>query len=311
MLGLRDRLPPANSLVVFEAAARHLSFTRAAEELRVSQAAVSRQIQLIEDHFGVPLFRRLYRAVELTPEGQTLQSAVAVGLEHIARGADEIRSLRDGADITISCSVTFASYWLMSRIAKFRAEFPDVDIRLVASAKVKDLAITGIDFAVRYGRGSWPNVTADYMFGNEIFPACAPRYLETHGPLDTFSDLTKATLLHLTQFDRNWVTWESWFETFGVTEPPQDRGLFFDNYVILIHAAVRGEGVALCGRRLAEDLIERGELVRPLDAALRSDYSFHLLRPEKQPLKPHTARFRDWLLAEARGSRPDKARHPS
>ncbi len=299
---LRDRLPPANSLVVFEAVARHLSFTRAAQELRVTQAAVSRQIQLIEAHFGVPLFRRLYRAIELTPQGQEFRNAVAIGLEHIAKGADEIRGEGDGADITISCSVTFASYWLMSRIAKFRAEFPEVDIRLVASAKVRDLATTSIDFAVRYGRGTWPHVTADYMFGNEIFPACAPRYLKEHGPLGTFADLRKSTLLHLTQFDRNWVTWESWFAKFGVTEPPEDRGLFFDNYVILIHAAVRGEGVALCGRRLAEDLIERGELVRPLDAALRSDYSFYLLRPASQPLRPHAVRFRDWLLAEARGS---------
>ncbi|MDH3659010.1 MAG: transcriptional regulator GcvA [Alphaproteobacteria bacterium] len=303
---LRDRLPPANSLIAFEAVARHQSFTRAADELRVTQAAISRQIRLIEGHLGVRLFKRLYRAIELTPEGQALKNAVAFGLEHIARGVDEIKSQQDGADITISCSVTFASYWLMARIAKFRAEFPDVDVRLVATAKMRDLAVTGIDFAVRYGRGDWPDLTADLMFGNEVFPACAPRYLarhlECHGRLETCSDLANATLLHLTKFDRNWVTWETWFKHFGRTETPTSKGLFFDNYMILIHAAVRGEGVALCGRRLAEDLIENGELVRPLDAALQSDSSFYLLRPENRPLKPHTARFRDWLLAQARGS---------
>ena len=306
---LRDRLPPANSLLVFEAVARHLSFTHAAEELRVTQAAVSRQIQLIEDDLGAQLFKRLYRAIELTPEGQALRNAVSIGLEHIARGADEIRSERDGPDITISCSVTFASYWLMSRIAKFRAEFPDLDVRLLVAAKVRDLAVTGIDFAVRYGRGAWPNVTSDHLFGNEIFPACAPRYVEENGPFDNLSDLANATLLHLTQFDRNWVTWDSWFRNFGLTEAPRNKGLFFDNYMILIHAAVRGEGVALCGQRLAEELIERGELIRPLDAALESDYSFYLLRPENRALTPLTSRFRNWLLAEAQGSR--KSASPS
>ena len=305
MQRLRDRLPPANSLVVYECAARHLSFTRAAEELRVTQAAVSRQVQLLEAHLGVRLFERRHRAIELTPQGQHFQQAVSIGLAHVASAADELRRELDTADVTISSSVTFASYWLMSRIAKFRAQFPEVDVRLVASAKARDLATTGIDLAIRYGRGEWPGAVADKMFENEIFPVCAPSYLGERAPLERLSDLDQATLLHLTQYDRNWVTWETWFREFGLGEPPRGRGLFFDNYMILLHAAVRGEGVALCGGRLAEDLIARGELVRPIDASLHSEFSFYLLHPAGRPLRPDAARFRDWLLSEAQGNGGD------
>ena len=297
---LRDRLPPANSLVVFEAVGRHLSFTLAAKELRVSQAAVSRQVQILEERFGTPLFNRLYRAIELTPQGRDFHEAVTIGLGHIASAADEVQREQDRADIAVSSSVTFASYWLMSRIAKFRAQFPDVDIRLVASAKVQDLAATGVDLAVRYGSGAWPNVTADLMFGNEIFPVCAPLYLKRHEPLNRLTDLTGADLLHLAQFDRNWVTWETWLGAFGLAPPAARKKLLFDNYMLLLHAAVRGEGVALCGGRLAEDLIERGELVKPIDAALPSEFSFYLLHPAHQTLRPQVAQFRKWLLAEAR-----------
>jgi LysR family transcriptional regulator, glycine cleavage system transcriptional activator len=196
--------------------------------------------------------------------------------------------------------VTFASYWLMSRIANYRANFPDVDLHLVATAKTRDITRSGIDLAIRYGRGEWPGLKAHYLFDNDIFPVCAPRYLEQHGPVDTLARLKKATRLHLVQFDRNWVTWASWFSEFGVDEPEGEAGLSFDNYMLLIHAAIRGEGVALCGGRLAEDLIARGELVRTLNSAIRSDRSFYLLEPEGLPARPSVRHFRDWLLGEAR-----------
>jgi len=301
MRTLRDRLPPLNSLVVFEVVARRLSFTDGAEELSVTQAAVSRQIRLLEDHIGAPLFKRLHRAIELTPKGKEFQKAITIGLEHIAHASDDIRIKSDGADITISSSVTFASYWLMSRIARFRAEFPDVDIRLVASAKVRDLGASGVDLAVRYGVGTWDNVIAEHMFGNDIFPVCSPTYLQDHGGLKEPSDLKKATLLKLNRSDRNWVRWGTWLRHFGVDDTPRGPTLYFDHYMLLIHAAVRGEGVALCGGRLAEDLIERGELIRPMDVALKSDYSFYLLRSSSQPLRAHATRFRAWLMSEAKG----------
>ena len=295
MLGLRSKLPPPNSLVMFEAAARHLNFTKAAKELHVTQAAVSRQIQLLEDHLGVELFRRLPRDLQLTPAGHRFHGAVTMGLEHIANTAAELRRMRRGDEVTISTSVTFASYWLMSRVAKFRATNPEVELRLVASAPVSDLAAAGIDLAVRYGKGGWPGVEAIHLMDNEVFPVCAPGYLKERtlvGP----ADLLGETLLHLLEYDRNWVTWDAWLRAVGVDQPAVKRGLQFDNYLVLIQAALDGQGMALGGGRLADDLLARGALVRPIDTTLRSDRGFYLLLPSGVPPSEPVVRFRDWIL---------------
>lgn len=307
MSRLRDRVPPANSLIVFEAVARHQSFTKAAAELQVSQAAVSRQIQLMESYLGVRLFERHYRAIELTRQGTMMANAVSMSLSHIAHVTDDIRQQTSvDADIVISSSVSFASYWLMSRIAKFRAQFPNVNVHLVAYAKLRDLSSTGLNFAVRFGKGTWEGVSADLMFGNEIFPVCSPRYLEKYGPINGPEDLHDATLLTLSRFDLNWTTWEDWFKVYGSELCGNTNRLPFDSYLLLISAAIRGDGIALCGERIAEDLIGNGELVRPFDASLSSDFSFYLLRPADVELRPMQAQFRDWLLAEARSTSVNK-----
>jgi LysR family glycine cleavage system transcriptional activator len=295
---LRDDLPPPNSLVTFEAAARHLSFTAAAKELLVTQAAVSRQIRVLEDHLGIDLFRREHRALALTPGGERLFLSVSHGLGQIASVAADIRREKSSIDVTIASSVTFASYWLMSRIAQYRAHFPEVDIELVASARSRQLTGSNVDLAIRYGNGQWPGQRAHYLFDNAVFPVCAPAYLERHGPLATLVDLKTARLLQLAKYDRNWVTWANWFEAFDLGEPP--RGVEFDNYMVLIHAALRGEGVALCGGRLAEELMLRHDLARPIDSALRSDFTFFLVEPADRELSAPVRQFREWLLAEAR-----------
>ena len=299
MLKIKDRLPPANSLIVFEAVARHESFTKAAQELSVSQAAVSRQIQIAEEALRIKLFERHHRRIRLTAHGQTLYNSVTMGLGHMARTCDELRAEIDHADILISSSVSFASYWLMSRIAKFRAQFPDYDVRLVAAAKVRDMAAIGVDFVVRYGKGGWPNAEADHMFGNEIFPVCSQEYLERHGPFEDVDDLERATLLKLSQADNNWTRWKDWFDAFNAEYPVNANVLRFDSYMLLIHAAIRGEGIALCGRRFAEDLIKDKELVRPINVSLKSENAFYLLRPSGRTMSAKKAQFREWLLAEA------------
>ena len=301
MVSLRAKLPPPNALVTFEAAARHRNFTRAAAELGVTQAAVSRQIRSLEDHLGVPVFRRAPKGLQLTRDGQRLFQAVTMGLEHIATTAADIRRVRGDAEVTVSTSVTFASYWLMSRVAKFRAAFPDVELRLVASAPVANMAVAGIDLAVRYGNGRWPGVGATHLLDNEVFPGCTPGYLEGRPPLKEPADLLGETLLNLVEYDRNWVTWEAWLREFGVAEKPARRGPQFDNYLILIQAALGGQGIALGGGRLADDFLASGALVRPIAATLRSDSAFYLLVPREVPLSEPAAKFRDWVLAEATG----------
>jgi LysR family glycine cleavage system transcriptional activator len=296
---LRRKLPPVNSLVVFEAAGRHLNFTRAAEELALTQSAVSRQIQLLEEHLGAALFQRQGRGLHLTRDGVRLHRAVTMGLGHVADVAVDIRRHRGPGELTVASSVSFASYWLVARLAKFRAANPDVELRLVASTRIPDLVAAGVDVAIRYGNGRWEGVEAIRIFDNEIWPVCAPRYLEGRPRLREPADLLDETLLHLGQFDRNWVTWPAWLKSHGIDAAPRKRGLEFDNYLVLLQAALRGEGIALCGERLAEDFIARGDLIRPLDAALRSDRSFYLLHTAGVPLTPSAQRFKEWLLAEA------------
>jgi len=302
MVGLRAKLPPANSLVVFEAAARLLNFTRAAQELSVTQAAVSRQIQILEDHLGTTLFQRIPRALKLTPPGLHLYKSVTMSLEHIANTVADIKRVGPRADVTVATSVTFASYWLMAHIHKFRAVNPDLELKVVASAPVSNLSAAGIDLAVRYGSGRWPGVEAIHLLDNEIFPVCAPSYLEGRKPLRRPRDLLDEVLLHLVEYDRNWVTWEAWLRHFGAPWKPGKKGLEFDNYLVLIQAAIDGQGIALGGQRLAEDFISRGALVRPIGATLRSTRGFYLLVPLDAPLSKPARLFRDWIVAEAKGS---------
>ncbi|MGE5766885.1 MAG: LysR substrate-binding domain-containing protein [Bacteroidota bacterium] len=300
MATLRGRLPPANSLVTFEAAARHLNFTRAAEELAVTQAAVSRQVQLLEVNLGTALFDRRPRGLALTAAGQRLHAAVTMGLGHIATTAADLRRVRRAGELTVSTSVTFANYWLMSRVAKFRAAHPDIQLRLVASAPVRDLTASGIDLAVRYGRGCWAGAEAVHLLDNHVFPVCAPAYMARRRPLQSVTDLLEETLLHLVEYDRNWVTWEAWLGAMGVTAPPRGPSLEFDNYLVLTQAVLDGQGIALGGGRLAEDFLARGVLIRPIEAMLRSEQSFYLLIPSDQPLSAQARAFRDWILVEAK-----------
>ena len=299
MAQLRRRLPPVNSLVVLEAAGRHLNFTRAGEDLALTQSAVSRQIQLLEQHLGAAMFQRQGRHLQLTRDGARLHRAVTMGLDHIADVAVDIRRHRGTGELTVATSVTFASYWLMARLAQFRARHPEVELRLVASTKLHDLVAAGVDIAIRYGSGDWEGLEAIRIFDNEIWPVCAPAYLAGRNSLCRVESLLDETLLHLGQFDRNWVTWQAWLAAQGVRTAPRKRGLEFDNYLVLLQAAVRGEGIALCGGRLAEDFIARGDLVRPIEATLRSDRAFYVLWPKNTHLTEAARKFRDWLVQEA------------
>ncbi len=305
MTSLRVRLPPANCLVAFEAAARQLNFTRAARELNVTQAAVSHQIQVLEGHLGLKVFDRQPRGLALTAEGFRLQKAVTMGLEHIAATVEDITRVRNPKELTVSTSVTFANYWLMSRISKFRAKHPDVDLRMVASAPIRNLAAEGIDVAVRYGSGDWPRVNAVHLFDNEVFPVCSPGYLKKRGKIRDLKALLDETLIHLIEPDRNWVTWSSWFGAMGVAGKPTTRGLEFDNYLVLIQAVLDGQGIALGGGRLAENFLAQGLLVRPAEATLRTEGAFYVLTPTEVPLREPAKRFREWILSEASDERPD------
>ena len=299
MSSLRDKLPPLGTFLAFEAAARHLSFTLAAEELGVSQAAVSRQIRSLEDHLGTPMFRRLHRAVRLTPAGDRLQAALTMGLGHIAETVEGLRRSRSASEVVVCTTIAFAAFWLMPRIGRFHSAEPDVELKLIAAEQMVNLGAEGIDLGVRYGDGNWPDVTAVRMFDDEIFPVCSRGYLKGRPPLKTPTDLLGETLLHQEVADRTWIPWRAWLERVGIEPPRKLPGPTFNNHVILIQACQDGQGIALGWRRLAEPLIKSGALVRPIEVSFRPSEAFYLVAPRSGAHSPEGATFRDWILAEA------------
>lgn len=299
MHNLRQTLPSANTLVVFEAAARCMSFTRAAGELGVSQAAVSRQIQALEAQLGRALFHRLHRALRLTPEGERLHAAVAMGLGHIAETVRGLRLAGAEARVTVSATVAFAAFWLMPRIGRFYAAHPGVEVRLLASDTPVDPRVEAVDVALRYGLGRWPDLDAALLFDEEIFPVCGPAYLDGRTDLAGPADLLDRTLLHTEVIEPTWLGWPDWLRAMDVVPPAKLPGPRFNSYTLVVQAAQAGQGMALGWHRLVAQMIEAGTLLRALPDALPARESYYLVVPEAAALSAEAAAFRDWLLAEA------------
>lgn len=303
MDSLRKRLPPAKALVVFEATARHLSFTRAAEELHLTQAAVSRQIRLLEQNLGVLLFNRDKRAVYLTPEGERLKRTVAMALGHIAETAVALRQIHNVPHINLHTTTAFGALWLMRRIGRFRAAFPDIQLRLVSSDDEIDLRGGNIDLSISYGKGEcdWPGVDATPVLGDELFPVCSPGFRSRLPGRFGIGDLPGQPLLHLESASPTWMSWPAWFRCMDVDPEGHGRsGTSFNNYLVVLQAAQEGQGIALGWRQLVQPLLEGGQLVRPIPESLEADSAYYLLiRPGSLALRPELRTVHDWLLQEA------------
>ena len=298
---LVTRLPSPSALLTFEAAARQGSFTRAAGELNVTQAAVSRQIRNLETRLGVRLFDRGHRAVSLTAQGKELHAAVTMGLEHIARTVAEIQASarREQRDVTVAATNAVSAFWLMPRLTTFRATNPSISIRVVSQDRFAEVGSEASDIAVRYGDGRWPGVVARRLFADEIFPVCSPGFAQSRPELTTPGDLVSQPLLALDAPEPIWIDWDTWFARQGIADQGRQNRLRFTNYTILIQAALEGQGVALGWSRLVADLVDRGHLVRPIGASMTSDHAYHLVWSERKPLEKPVRRLRDWLLREA------------
>ena len=237
------RLPPLNALRAFEAAARHLSFTRAASELNVTQAAISHQIKALEDHLGLSLFRRLNRALMLTEQGQTLFPAVRDALDRLAEAAARLRAREAGGTLTVSTLPSFAVKWLVPRMSHFQDRHPDIDLRISAKEYLVDFARDGIDVAIRFGRGEWPGVRVEWMADEALTPVCSPVLLSG---LRSPGDLAHATLLHEDMLPLgSFPTWETWLAAAGVDGVDASRGPRFSHTHLMLQAAMDGRGVAL------------------------------------------------------------------
>ncbi len=299
MQSLRSRLPPVNSLVTFEASARHLSFTRAGQELGVSREAVSRQIRILESYLGLKLFARRHRALDLTQAGEEFHSVVRQSLGDIARTAGALQRARRPAKVTVAATVALATYWLTPLLPRFRAAHPDAEIRVVVSDMPGDMAAGGIDVGLRYGEGNWPGVEASHLFDVTSFPLCSPRYIEANPPITQPSDFVDHTLLNLDGPPHAMEDWNWWLEGCGVRRSGSLHILGFDSYATVLQAALDGQGIALGFSGVVDDLLARGGLVRPITTALSRGYAVYLVVPSGAHLVPVAQQFHDWILAEA------------
>jgi LysR family glycine cleavage system transcriptional activator len=301
-----DRLPPLSALRTFDAAARHLSFTRAADELHVTQAAVSHQIRGLEEHLGVLLFRRLNRRLLLTDEGQLLMPSVRRAFDELAAGVERVRERCCGGTFTISTTPSIAANWLAARLGRFQALRPEFEIRLMATPRLIDFAREGVDCGIRYGFGDWPGLRAERLFGATLTPVCSPRLLEGPEPLKVPADLARHTLLHaLDDMD----DWRLWLRAAGARGIDPQRGPKFESLPLALQAAISGTGVAISRGPLAAEYLATGRLVRPFDLALPSECAYYFVVPEVSAEQPKIRAFRDWLLAEVTAAagelRPD------
>lgn len=299
------QLPPLNSIRAFEAAARHLSFSKAADELNVTPGAVSQQVKVLEDYLNIRLFKRKNRMILLTDEAQLSLSLLSNGLDQLAQGIDKIREHTMDKPLTITASPTFASRWLLPRLTNFKKQYPSIDVRIDASNELCDLVNDDVDVAIRFGDGNYPGLETDFLFSQSVIPVGRPSFLEGENKIQYPEDLKHHTLLHTRgdyfMIDNNThVDWEMWFATVGVNGIDTERGLHFSQYNLLIEAAVRGQGVALVGDAVISDELKSGQLIKLFEETdIPLSFSYYLCYPSDI----NTSRvkvFRQWILDEVK-----------
>jgi LysR family transcriptional regulator, glycine cleavage system transcriptional activator len=303
-LDMRNRLydlPPLNQLEAFEAAARHLSFTKAAEELSLTQSAVSRQIAAVEQHFEVALFRRLHRALLLTEDGQTLHRAVSEVLARLHQVSGRLRAAGRVKTVVVTTTPGFAGLWLIPRLAAFVASHPDVDVRISAGYQLINLNRDGVDVAVRYKTEEAAGPGAMRLFGEQFVPVCSPELLRLPAtPLAVPQDLRHHVLLHLeSDGDAHSPDWPMWLRIMQIGDLKPAGTLHFSQYDQIIQAAVSGQGVALGRLPLVAGLIEQNKLVAPFKSALCSPRGYFLVQSDAGSRKAEVQEFVAWLRTEA------------
>jgi len=296
------RLPTLDLLKGFDAAARHLSFTRAGEELFLTQSALSRQMQTLEEQLGAPLFERRHRALRLTEAGQVLQVAAKSVLDELTHAVAKIRRERSVQPLTISTAIPFAALWLLPRLPRFRERHPEVDVFISADNRILDLDRERIDLAVRYCPDSLAPRDALRLFGERLQPVCSPALASDPArPLKQPEDLARHVLLNL-EDDRGrfpWLNWTQWFAAIGVPEPKPAGLLRFNQYDLLVRAAIDGQGVALGRSPLIDQLVAKGTLVAPFRGKHATSRAYFIVRAAQAAWRPEAQAFVDWLRAEA------------
>jgi len=293
-------VPPMELLIAFEAAARHLSFTKAADEIALTQSAVSRQIQALEERLGTPLFHRLHRALALTDGGRAFQQAATEALAAVDRATRALRDRGDSKTVVVSTTAGFAGLWLIPRLSSFVARHPEVDVRISAGTALAKLDHDGVDVAVRYRPVTDLPPGAMPLFGEAVSPVCSPR-LRTAGKLRTPADLSRHVLLRMEHDGKNQLQdWGLWLHAMQLADLRPAGVLHFSSYDQLIQAAIAGQGVALGRMPLIERLLKASKLVAPFAETVVSPRGYCMLVAEGSARRPAVAAFTAWLSAEAR-----------
>ncbi|MFQ5959628.1 MAG: transcriptional regulator GcvA [Alphaproteobacteria bacterium] len=296
---MRRRVPPLTWLRAFEAAARHMSFTGAANELGVTQAAVSQQVRQLEDWLGTPLFNRQPRSLKLTDAGLGYLPVVRHAFDHLAAGTEDLFGETREGPVTVRVTSSLTYVWLVPRVGRFIAAHPDASLRLITDF---DDAIApgqgGVDVEIRYGAGDWPGVRAERLFWEKLFPVCSPALMEGPVPLERPEDLKHHTMIHVIGEPENW---QMWLNAAGVSGMSVGDGLQFDLHMMATQAAMAGIGVALGLSPMVDDALADGRLVAPFDIVIPARDAHFVVTPDEAISRSAVQAFKSWLVAEARG----------
>lgn len=289
-------LPSLNALAAFEAAARHTSLTRAAAELNVTPGAVSKQVKALEDQIGRPLFLRLHRALELTPEGHAVYQSLKDAFERVSNTIRQV-GLSGPRSVSLGTTMAFAQLWLMPRLGDFWTSHQDIVLDHIISDRPHEASRADIDLRVRYGDGNFTDETATLLFSDRIVAVAAPSFLARH-KVKGVQDLSSLPLLSVEGVDWTWTTWADFLKSAGAAHRKLNVRRF-NSYVIALQAAQAGQGVALGWMSLVKPLLASKLLAKASPAEIVAPQSFYLTWPSRQPLRPEAEILRDWLLAQA------------
>ncbi|MBB6563265.1 LysR family glycine cleavage system transcriptional activator [Acidovorax soli] len=297
-----------NALRAFEASARHQSFSAAAEELHVTPAAVGQLVRALEDWLGTPLFHRSSSGrarLTATDAAERALTDIRAGFDRLSLGLERLKEGSASGVLTVTVSPSFAAKWLLPRLERFHAAWPDTDVRLDTSLKPVDFVAQRIDVGVRYGAGHWPGLVAQPLMAEEVYPVCAPTLARQRARPRKPADLLEHTLVHDLSMDgpSGFPTWDGWLRHAGVAGRAPRRGLKINNSAAVLQAAIDGQGIALARSVMAHDDLAAGRLVRLFPGiAFASPLAYYVVYRAECASLPRLAAFRDWLIEEARGS---------
>jgi LysR family glycine cleavage system transcriptional activator len=294
---IRKNFPSLNALVVLEAAARHRSFTTAAVELGVTQAAVSRQVALLEEQLATPLFTRKHRGIEPTPPCLLLASTLAMSFASIADGVDRLRSTRHQETITIGATLAFSTFWLLPRIGEFHKRYPSAQIRVMSQDSRIKLNSGEADVVVRFGLPPFDDGLVVASRADEVFPVCAPDYAQRVGHSPSMFQGRDCELIGHDVSDRSWYSWQDWFSRAGIAAGNAQPRLRFNHYTEALQAARAGHGIALGWGVMVQSHLEDGSLVRLGDAVVRAEGRYHVVVPARHKANPLRDILVQWLVA--------------